>query len=241
MNKRLGVMLVTLLTLLGATAAMAAYPISERGTAPILFNTGPGGNLTCEQAGEYEFESPRFSGGAQYGGIYGPISWSTTDNTFVSWTAAHGGLAVILKGGNGAHVYYYDGSYSWDGQLASPLNNGGNIADLSNITFCWNPPVVAESQWRSPGFWRQSHHLASWDATGYSPDDMFYGALGYYPPRTNQGVRQSATTNPTLWQVLQSPQWYGGEAFNAVGDLLSDAHPDVNFDGTRMKDSCPLN
>jgi hypothetical protein len=32
-----------------------------------------------------------------------------------------------------------------------------------------------------------------------------------------------------------------GEAFNAVDDLLSDAHSDVNFDGTRMEDSCPLN
>jgi len=41
--------------------------------------------------------------------------------------------------------------------------------------------------------------------------------------------------------VLQSPQYYGGDAFNAVGDLLSAAHPDVNFNGERIEDSCPLN
>lgn len=49
-----------------------------------------------------------------------------------------------------------------------------------------------------------------------------------------------ATTNPTLWEVLQAPQWYDGDAFNAVGDLLSAAHPDVNFTGERVEDSCPL-
>jgi hypothetical protein len=54
-------------------------------------------------------------------------------------------------------------------------------------------------------------------------------------------VRDDAPTDPTLWQVLQAPQWYGGDAFNAVGDLLSGAHPDVNFGGERVEDSCPLN
>jgi hypothetical protein len=69
--------------------------------------------------------------------------------------------------------------------------------------------------------------------------DLYTADIGPITP-TNQGVRQSAPTNPTLLQVLQNPQWYGGDAFNKVGDLLSATHPDVDFDGTRVENSCPL-
>jgi hypothetical protein len=95
-------------------------------------------------------------------------------------------------------------------------------------------------QWCSPGYWRQEHHLDSWEATGYSPDDKFYDVLGYYPTLTKKGSDDGAPTDPTLWEVLQNPQWYGGDAFNDVGDLLSEAHPDVDFLGVRVEDSCPL-
>jgi hypothetical protein len=46
--------------------------------------------------------------------------------------------------------------------------------------------------------------------------------------------------DPTLQEVLDNPQIYGGGAFNNVGDLLSAAHPDVDFQGDRIEDSCPL-
>jgi hypothetical protein len=95
-------------------------------------------------------------------------------------------------------------------------------------------------QWCSPGYWRQEHHLDSWEATGYSPDDKFYDELGYYPTLTKKGSDDGAPTDPTLWEVLQNPQWYGGDAFNDVGDLLSEAHPDVDFLDVRVEDSCPL-
>lgn len=97
------------------------------------------------------------------------------------------------------------------------------------------------NQWCSPGYWRQTQHLDSWEATGYSPDDLFYDALGYYPILSAKGMMDGAPTNPTLWDVLQNPEWYGGDAFNAVGDLLSAAHPDVSFGGERVENSCPLN
>jgi hypothetical protein len=41
--------------------------------------------------------------------------------------------------------------------------------------------------------------------------------------------------------VISTPQCYGGEAANAVADILSAAHPDVDFYGTRVEGSCPLN
>jgi hypothetical protein len=53
------------------------------------------------------------------------------------------------------------------------------------------------------------------------------------------GIKMGMTTNPTLLQVLQGPQYYGGAAFNAVGDYLSAIY--VNFTGIRVPGSCPLN
>ncbi|MFW5696774.1 MAG: hypothetical protein ACOCXR_03200 [Phototrophicaceae bacterium] len=102
------------------------------------------------------------------------------------------------------------------------------------------PPPPADPTWCSPGYWRQPHHLDSWAATGISPDAKY---SAYFGPVTlsNNGARRRASADPTLWEVLQSPQFYGGAAFNNVGDLLSGAHPDVNFNGTRVEDSCPLN
>jgi hypothetical protein len=241
MNKKLiGFTILIVSLLLGVATVSAAYPVSERGISPTFHNDGPGGNVECSEVGVYEFASERFDEGAQFGGTVGPITWSTTDQKFVSWTGVHGGLAVIVKGGPGAHVYTYDASYEWDNLLASPLNPGGQIPDLSNITFCWNPPVVDEGQWCSPGYWRQPQHLASWGPTGYLTSDLFSAALGYSVTRSNKGVRDGATTNPTLLFVLENPQFYGGDDFNAVGDLLSAAHPDVNFTGERVEDSCPL-
>lgn len=118
-------------------------------------------------------------------------------------------------------------------RLINYTENGGD--------FCTPPPPPpnGDPQWCSPGYWRQPHHLGSWAATGISPDEKYSAYFGL-PTRSNNGVRQNAPTDPTLWEVLQGPQFYGGEAFNNVGDLLSAAHPDVNFSGERVEDSCPL-
>lgn len=89
----------------------------------------------------------------------------------------------------------------------------------------------AGGEWCSPGYWRQPQHLDSWDATGISPDDAYND---YFGP--------VFADNPTLLQVLESPQTYnrkGNGSFNNVGDLLSGAHPDVDFDGERAE-NCPL-
>ncbi len=245
---------VIVVALLSAGAAVMAQgtpssPVSDAGITPyIIDGDSPGGNRTCAEVGlafygnseYYEFSTARVN----LEDIAGfPAEFNvSTDGTYVSWGPfAHGGLAVIVKGSSDANVYAYDPPITSDSGLASPVNSSGKPAGLSNLTICWNPPPVVEvPEWCSPGYWRQEHHLASWPAA-FSPDDPFYDALHYYPTLSNQGKRNGATTNPTLWQVLQSPQWYGGDAFNAVGDLLSAAHPDVNFTGERVEDSCPLN
>jgi hypothetical protein len=262
MKKRYGVLslvLVFMLVFAGvAVAKVASSPVSAGGVIPkIIDGANPGGNRTCAEVGlafygdadYYKLSSEKVDykdGVFQFpDGYTFPFPVSIDDGTYVSWGPfAHSGLAAIVKGGDDANVYVYDASITSDSRLASPLVGGGpnpKPAGLSNLTFCWNPAPVEEAQWCSPGYWRQPHHVDSWAATGISPDDLFYAKLGYYPTVSKQGQRAGAPTDPTLLQVLQAPQWYGGDAFNAVGDLLSDAHPDVNFTGERVEGSCPLN
>jgi hypothetical protein len=160
------------------------------------------------------------------------ITISNSDGKVFDWSSAPNGIgAVIVKAGQGANVWFFNPQVKSDTGLYA--YEGRNIG---HITFCWNLDYVAPGEWCSPGYWRQSHHLDSWP-TGTSPDDPFTGDVTL----SKQGQRAGATTSPTLWQVLQSPQYYGGDAFNAVGDLLSDVHPGVNFLGERVEDSCPLN
>ncbi len=43
-----------------------------------------------------------------------------------------------MKGGNAAYIYTYDEGCKGGSGLLSPLNPGGKLPDISNITFCWN-------------------------------------------------------------------------------------------------------
>lgn len=165
------------------------------------------------------------------------ITISNSDGNYFDWSSSPNGIgAVMVKAGTGYNVWYYDPQAKSDTHLV-----GYQDRSVSHVTFCWNLDVTAPGQWCSPGYWRQEQHLDSWAATGYETTDLFSAELGYSVTLSKKGERDSANTDPTLLQVLQNPQWYGGDDFNAVGDLLSDAHPDVNFDGLRVEDSCPLN
>jgi hypothetical protein len=137
----------------------------------------------------------------------------------------------------GQVIYDLSANNRYGSRLLSAAFSGGELCGTPPPP---PPPPPADPQWCSPGYWRQPHHLHAWAATGYSPETLFFAALGYYPERSNNGVRRNATTNPTLLYVVQNPQFYGGGPFNAVGDLLSGAHPDVHFTGTRVENSCPL-
>lgn len=217
-------------------------PISDNGVVPYIQDpAGPGGNLDCDAVAEFDFESERTNYPDDFNGpiplldgdanVVGTVAVTVTNGTFVAFEATIPIGAAIVKGGNDANVYEYDPQVVSDSGLASPENPSGGPAGLSNITFCANPePPPDEGQWCSPGYWRQAHHLGSWEATGIEPDEAYNG---YFDP--------DLAGDPTLWDVLQSPQTYGGAAFNNVGDLLSTAHPDVAFDGERVEDSCPLN
>jgi hypothetical protein len=242
--------------LLGASlapvfASTASTPVSSGGVVPLIIaGENAGGNRTCAEVGlalygdanYYQFSSARVNydkDTSTFDAAFPAGITVSTGGTYVTWSSSFGIGAVIVKGRNDANVYVYDPQSNGDSGLAAPPNASGGPAGLSNITFCWNPEEEEESQWCSPGYWRQPHHLDSWEATGISPSAKY---SAYFPPvqLSKKAKADGATADPTLWQVLQSPQWYGGAAFNNVGDLLSAAHPDVNFTGERVEDSCPL-
>jgi hypothetical protein len=244
--------LVTLLGLLalGLSISTATTSTTCEVTPTTYSDLGPGGNVDCTDIGAYQFTSGRLDGGAQCGGTAGEsITWSTDATcTYVDWSFVKEGfdqcgLAVILKGGNAANVYVYDESCQSDSGLASPPTPSGMPAELSNITFCWNEcPEESQGEWCSPGYWKNHPDEADVAAAacGINLDTTTYSSeFGAAPPRSPLGIREGAPEDPTLRQVLDNPQWYGGPATNLVADRLSDCHPDVDFQGSREA-SCPL-
>jgi hypothetical protein len=227
---------ITLLLVVVLAGLMVA-PVFAAG-APVVYDDWKSGDAAseCAQVGVYEF-SLKVDDWDKVPG-YGPhdgITISGSGGYTFDWSSTHGIGAVIVKAGTGANVWFYDPQAYSDTGLYAYENK-----EISHVTFCWNPePPKAE--WCSPGYWRQPQHADSWLATGYSPDDLFFDVFGYAPMLSKLGKTNGATANPTLLQVLSAPQYYGGEAFNLIGDLLSGAHPDVNYEGERVEDSCPLN
>jgi hypothetical protein len=129
---------------------------------------------------------------------------------------------IVVRKGDLDHLFF-------DPAVGAELDTGGSydhVIACKHISYDETEPGV----WCSPGFWRNNPIAAAAAAAagGFSLDDPyadFYDAID---------------GDPTLWQVLMSPQTYGGGPFNDVGDLLSLSHPDVNFTGERVGDSCPL-
>jgi hypothetical protein len=137
--------------------------ISSTGVTPVMVTgSSNGGNVTCTEAAgaaglsgyaystgkqDYPFSNSSFGNGVQV----------TTDGTYVSWSITPpagycvSSVAVIVKGGPNANVYYYNDGQSSDSGLASPLNASGNPAGLSNLTICYNLvecPTENECDWQ---------------------------------------------------------------------------------------------
>lgn len=253
MKIRMTLILALILTIVLGSAAMAAVPpgiegapISVGGVTPYVipgFEGNNSGFRDCDEAGYAFYDDAAYylydSGIISRDGAgFAPLPTGVTatynqQSKLMAWASTFPIGAVLVRNANTTNVYVYDPQRGSD----SGLGSTGNAA-INTISFCWNPETT-EGEWCSPGYWK--NHLDAWGPTGYSPDDLFFDALGYYPSRTHAGINAGATTDPTLGYLLDYTNYYGGDDTNAVGDLLSAAHPDVNFLGTRVKDSCPLN
>ena len=128
---------------------------SDSGVDPVLWDTGPGGNVECEQVGDYAYSSGRINFNEGVFDAPFPPGFTVTvseDGKLVSWSFDGGGIwcldgiSVIVKGGNAANVYTYPADVTGDTGLASPINASGGPAALSNLTLCYNLRECEEEQ-----------------------------------------------------------------------------------------------
>jgi hypothetical protein len=123
--------------------------------------------------------------------------------------------------------------------------DGGTFVAPDKITLALGDDVtctvtnddIATAEWCSPGFWRNAK-FDIWAATGLNANDPY---TNYFDAST---LKAGSPANPTLSDVLNNPQVYGGEAFNNVGSLLSAEHSGVDFtlgDPIPEDPFCPLN
>jgi hypothetical protein len=157
----------------------------------------------------------------------------------VAWAASFPLHAVLVAAGERTHVYAYEPPGDRDAGLAAPHDPGGLPARIERVLLCWRVDGVGLS-WCPPEFWADPASSAAWTATGIAPDDRFADVLGFAPARSEAARGLGAPSAPSLRQVVAAPGWYGRDVAELVADVLSDAHPDVPFAGTRPSGTCPL-
>ncbi len=107
-----------------------------------------GGNPTCQDLGYTYGFKPTAPSEANPSGTHTLLGGAdtitiTVTGTSIDWTSTLGMDAVIVKAGDGANVYRYDppAESFGDTNLITPLNNGGQQANLSHLVFCYDYEV----------------------------------------------------------------------------------------------------
>lgn len=143
---------VLIIAALAAVSGCSVQSVTSRSTtgaeatractvAPVTYGNLSGGTVEAGRVGSYQRTSGKLDGDRKRAGTAGPITWTTdATGTYVSWTVSgpHNGIAIVLKGGEAANVYRYDGGCGSGRRLSCPANSSGRPAQLSNITFYWN-------------------------------------------------------------------------------------------------------
>jgi hypothetical protein len=62
------------------------------------------------------------------------------DGKLLDWESDIGIVAVVVKGGPGANLYEYNPAATADDGVHAPTNPGGQMADLSHVSFCYEAP-----------------------------------------------------------------------------------------------------
>ncbi len=226
----------------GAVAGWASDGgVCDNGETPGSIDVGPGETITCT------FTNTLQQGHIIVDKVTSP-SGDTQSFAFTTTGAGYNGFSLTDAAAPNDQALNA-GTYSvaetpitgWT-QTSATCDGGNTPAGISltaggtvHCTFV-NTKVV---NWCSPGYWR--NHLDAWGPTGISPTAKY---SAYFAPvvLSKKAIKDGAFSDPTLLQVLQHPDWYGGEAFNNVGDLLSSHYPGFNFTlGDPRIENCPLN
>ena len=111
---------------------------------PSRVQEGVSGNPRCPAgtagAGSIKIDSNELVSGYNDGRISIPFRGGNPDS--FDWALVDHSvkvMAVIVKGGNLANIYYYDGSVTSDSGLTPPLNGGDQNPQISHAEFCFDP------------------------------------------------------------------------------------------------------
>lgn len=136
--------LVSLVSILALACGVPAGPataqqqlISGSGVEPTVIE----GNPRCPDGyAEYKIDNVNgpFAGTFTSSDGYLTVTGASLDGTYFSFTSNRGVDIVLMKGGNAAHAYEYDPESTGDSNLVSPDNNGGQVAAISHVTFCYD-------------------------------------------------------------------------------------------------------
>jgi GNAT superfamily N-acetyltransferase len=121
-------------------AAQTAPGTSGQGIVPIVLN---GGNQTCADVPSATMLSSSERLEVQGNSLRGTLPEGlevvlASNKRSISWTSTFPITAVIVKGGDAANVYVYAPPLLADTGLRAPVNQSGQAADISNVTFCWD-------------------------------------------------------------------------------------------------------
>jgi len=178
-------------------------------------NTGIDDWIKVDNTPEGVFSYPLYYAGVQHG----TATTNDPSKGLVS-VALDAGWTVDLCVKGGVKVVFAYGLTDGQNSGEEVLGGSGSPADISHFSYRLHPPVTP-GQWCSPGFWKNNN--GAWGPTGYLPTSI------------------DSITGKTFGFILSNPKTYARTGdFERIADILSDAHPDVNFQGERVADSCPL-
>jgi hypothetical protein len=163
------------------------------GQTMIIETANNGGNITCDEVAAgvgctFENTSGKIDYDGGTGGTINDIITWTTDGTYVSWeSTVPVKIAVIVKGGNGANVYFSgceEDCVSSGTGLTAPVNASGKPAGLSNITFCYSlcePEQTCETAFAKKTYAEKAYCFINegFDRWGWTNGDFGEGTSTY--------------------------------------------------------------
>jgi hypothetical protein len=186
------------------------------------------GNPTCQDLG-YPFGlkiDPPASGTYNLSDNSGSVTVTLTRSSTFDWSSTFGIDAVIVKGGPGANVYFYNPESTGDTNLVTPTNpKNEKHYGLSHITFCFDVDPLHVSKTATTSFTR----TWSWNIEKSANTSTLLLADGQIFP-VNYSITVNATSTDSDWNVsgqitITNPSGNPSAIISSVDDILSDFGP----------------
>lgn len=206
-------------------------PATPAGVAPFIIpGANNGGNRTCAEVGMFFKNDPAYfdycGEKVDFGNFKSAFPEGlmvTSDGKTLSFNATdcfkigdkyYKVGAVIVKGGNSANVYFYEGGTLGDVNLTAPANASGKPAGISNVTFCY---IECDEQPELVIAFKSYLNNSDWVCTTGGPGNIGFVAYYDFKPGVVGKVFLSANTNPST-----------GDLTKPVGDITV---ADIDGDG----------